>query len=382
MVFQITQSQKDIQKAAREFARRAFNKDLVLEMEKNGSLPEKIRRKAAELGFIGIHWPEAYAGAGLGMLENVLVAEAFCEQEASIGIALMFSGFGSECVLHFGSHELRSALLPNIAKGEMLSGAAFMEYGPGYDLAGIETAALKDCDHWVIHGRKAEVLNGGAAGFYCVLCRMKLPSDSPEIGMLLVEADRDGLLVENRRNRLGFRLVRTTDLRFEGVRVPAANLLGKPGRGLQQAAASSMENRILVAALALGTARGAYARAMAYTRQREQFGRKIGQYQVTQHKLAEMALMIEQAGLITYSAAWHFDRGKSDAALVAMAKLASGRAALEVSNEAIQILGGYGYMAEYEVERYCREAKMLEVLEGNSALMKDLIAAKCMGKIR
>ena len=378
MEFQLTKSQKGIQKAAREFAKGEFDKDLALEMEKQQTFPEEIRQKAAELGFLGMHWSEAYEGGGLGMLENVLAAEEFCKKDSSIGIALMLSCFASECLLHYGSDDLKKEFLPRVAIGETVSGAAFFEPGQGYDLTALETTAIRDDDLWVINGRKSGVINGGAAGFYSVLC--KVEPQGP--GILLVEANQDGLAVVEAQDKLGMRMVSTTDLDLQDVRVPASHLMGKPGKGLSQVQALGDQNRILVAALATGTARGAFARALDYVKQREQFGKKIGKFQVTQHKLAEMALAIEQAAFMTYRAAWQFDARIKDQAGIAMAKLSACRAALEVSSEAIQLLGGYGYMTEYEVERCYRDAKALTLFEDNPMGLKDLVATGVMGRIR
>lgn len=383
MDFQLSKSQKEIQKAAREFAKGEFDKDLANEQEKLGVFPEKIRAKAAELGFIGIHYPEAYYGGNLGVFENTLLAEEFCKKDSSLGIALMLSGFAAECVLRFGSDGLKDRFLPEIVDGKMLSGAAFTEPGSGYDITGINTTAVKYGDEWIVNGQKSFVLNGDKAGFYCVLCRTSSVDDPLKgTSMILVEGDREGIATVNNRNKLGMRMTAVSDLNLEKVRVPAANLIGKEGHGMQQVLAFYNECRILTAAMALGIARGAFARALDYVKQREQFGRKIAQFQVTRHKLADMATAIEQAGFMTYGAAKNHDLDKSDSGLMAMARISACRAALFVSSEAIQLLGGYGYMTEYEVERFYRDAKALEIISENSGLLKDTIAEKIVGKIR
>ena len=387
MDFQLSKSQKEIQKAAREFAKGEFAKDLAIEQEKIGEFPEEIRAKAAELGFIGIHYPETYYGGGLGMVENALLAEEFCKKDASLGTALMLSGFSSECVLRFGSEDLKSRFLPKIADGKILSGAAFTEPCSGYSLNGIQTTAVKDGEEWVINGQKSFVLHGGKAGFYCVLCRTE-SSDSSEnnaskdISMILVEGDRQGVSAVYKGNKLGIRMAPTADLHFEKVRVPVANLIGKEGQGIRQAQIFNDGNRILMAAMALGIARGAFARALDYVKQREQFGKKIAQFQVTRHKLADMATAIEQAAFMTYGAAISHDRGKSNTGMNAMTRICACRTALSVSSEAIQLLGGYGYMTEYEVERFYRDAKALELFGENTGTLKDTVAENIVGKIR
>lgn len=383
MIFQLSKSQKEIQKAAREFAKGEFDKDLSLEHDKDQTFPQTIRRKAAELGFIGIHYPEKYHGAGLGAFENTLLAEEFCKKDSSMGMALMLSGFSSECILRFGSDKLKDKFLAKVIDAQTLCGAAFTETNSGYEINDLKTSAVKEGDEWVVNGYKTHVVNGGEAGFYCVLCQTDPDNKSPDnISMILVEGDREGLSCVKGRNKLGMRMSALSDLHFENVRVPLSNLIGKEGWGARQALAFYDENRILTAAIALGTARGAFARALDYVKKREQFGKKIAQFQVTQHKLANMAILIEQAGFMTYAAAMNFDRGKSDSAMIAMAKISACRAALEVSSEAIQLLGGYGYMIEYEVERFYRDAKVMEVFSGNTGVLKDIIAGKVIGKIK
>jgi alkylation response protein AidB-like acyl-CoA dehydrogenase len=182
--------------------------------------------------------------------------------------------------------------------------------------------------------------------------------------------------------KLGIHMVATAELNFKNVRVPASNLIGEEGQGFYQVLEFFDESRILVAAQALGTAQGAYNRALAYVKEREQFGRKIAQFQVTQHKLADMATKIELARLITYKAAWNFDQGRTDPKLTAMAKMYAARTAVEVADEAIQLLGGYGYMAEYEVERFYRDAKITEIYEGTREIQKNTIAGAILGNLR
>ena len=383
MDFQLSKSQKEIRKAARAFAKGEFYKDLAIEGEKAGAFPEEIRYEAAELGFIGIHFPETYTGGGLGMFENALLAEEFCKKDSSLGTALMLSGFAAECVLRFGSDDLKNRFIPKIVNGKMLSGAAFTEPESGCDIAAIRATAVKDGDEWIINGKKSFVLNGGKAGFYVVLCRTDKERDASKgISMILVEADRDGVSAVNGRNKLGLRMTPTSDLNLENVRAPAANLIGKEGQGIRQALLFYDDARLLTAAMALGTARGAFDRALGYVKQRAQFGRKIAQFQVTRHKLADMAAAIEQAGFITYGAAKNRDLGKIDAGLAAMTRMSACRAALSVSGEAVQLLGGYGYMTEYEVERFHRDAKALELLGENTGFLKDTIAETVIGKIR
>ncbi len=384
MDFELTKSQKEIQKAARDFAKGEFDKELALELDRKHEYPKKIWQKAADLGFIGVHFPEKYSGQGLGVLENILIAEEFCSRDSSIGAALILANFASECVLRFGSDELKEKFLPPVAEGKILSAGAFTEPDHGSDITFMDTTAEKDGDQWVINGSKIFISNGELAGFYCVLCQTD-PASKPTyrgISLILVEADREGVSATDAGQKMGIHMTSTSEVNFKDVRVPYTNLIGEEGKGFYHVLEFFDESRILVAAQALGTAQGAFDRALAYVKQREQFGKKIAQFQVTQHKLADMATKIELSRLITYKAAWNFDQGRIDPKLTSMAKMYAARAAVEVADEAIQLLGGYGYMAEYEVERFYRDAKITEIYEGTKEIQKNTIASAVIGKLK
>lgn len=384
MNFELTKAQKEIQKAAREFAKGEFDRELALELDKKHEYPVKIWKKAAELGFIGIHFPEQYSGQGLGVIENILIAEEFCSRDSTIGSALILAGFGSECVLRFGSERMKEKYLPPVAEGEILSAGAFTESDHGSDITTMNTTAKKDGEHWVIDGSKMFISNGETAGFFCVLCQTD-PDAKPSyrgMSLILVESHCPGVSATGVGDKMGIHMMSTAEVNFKSVRVPLANLIGKEGKGFYQVLEFFDESRILIAAQALGTAQGAYDRALAYVKKREQFGKKIAQFQVTQHKLADMATKIELARLITYKAAWNFDQGRIDPKLTSMAKMYAARTAVEVADEAIQLLGGYGYMAEYEVERFYRDAKITEIYEGTKEIQKNTIASAIIGKIK
>jgi alkylation response protein AidB-like acyl-CoA dehydrogenase len=385
MEFELSKSQKEIQRAVRDFVKGEFKKDLILELEKNHEYPVDIWKKAADLGFIGIHYPEKYSGQGLGVMENILVAEETCRGDSSVGACLLLADFASEVILHFGSEEQKSHWLPRVAEGEILSGGAFTEPNHGSDITRMDTTAVKDGDAWVVNGSKIFITNAGPrVGFYSVLCQTDLEISPGHRGMslILVEADRPGVSVQDVGEKMGIRMMDTGEVTFKDVRVPAANLIGKENRGFYHVLEFFDESRILIAAQGLGTAQGAFDRALAYVKSREQFGKKIATFQVTQHKLADMATKIELARLITYKAAWNFDQGRIDPKLTSMAKMVAGRAAVEVCDEAIQLLGGYGYMTEYEVERFYRDAKITELYEGTREIQKNTIAGSIIGRIK
>jgi len=384
MDFELTKTQKEIQKAVRAFAKGEFDKDLALELERKHEFPRKIWQKAGDLGLIGVHFPEEYSGQGLGCLEDILVVEELCRADSTIGSAVALSSFASELILHFGSPELKERFLPQVTEAQTLSAGAFTEPDHGSDITYMDTTAVKEQDHWVINGSKIFITNGGLAGFYSVLCQTD-PDAKPSYrgqSLILVEADREGLSTTDVGEKMGIRMMATAEVNFKDVRVPLSNLVGEEGKGFYHVLHFFDESRIQVAAQALGTAQGAYDRALAYVKQREQFGKKIAQFQSTQHKLADMATKIELARLITYKAAWNFDQGRIDPKLTSMAKMYAARTAVEVADEAIQLLGGYGYMAEYEVERFYRDAKITEIYEGTKEIQKNTIAGALLGKIK
>ena len=384
MDFELTKSQKEIQKAAREFARGEFDKELALELDRKHEFPTKIWKKACDLCFVGVHFPEEYSGQGLGVLENIIIADEFCARDSSIGAAVILSSFASECVLRFGSEELKEKFLPPVVEGQMLSAGAFTEPGHGSDITSLDTTALREGDEWVINGTKTFITNGGMAGFYSVMCQTDTDCQPSYrgISLILAEAEREGITATDVGDKMGIHTMATAEVNFKDVRVPVSNLIGDEGKGFYQVLEFFDESRILVAAQALGTAQGAYDRALAYVKEREQFGRKIAQFQVTQHKLADMATKIDLARLVTYKAAWNFDQGRIDPKLTSMAKMYAARTAVEVADEAIQLLGGYGYMTEYEVERFYRDAKICEIYEGTKEIQKNTIASAILGKIK
>jgi len=385
MNFELSKEQKGIQKAIREFVKGEFKSDIIAELDEKHEYPVDIWKKAADLGFIGIHFPEECSGQGLGVFENIIVAEELCRGDSSVGACLILAGFASEIVMRCGNDDQKKEYLTKIAEGEYLSCGAFTEPDHGSDITRMDTTAVKDGDDWVINGSKIFITNGGPlAGFYCVLCQTDQEVTPSYRGMsiILVEADRPGVSTTSVGNKMGIRMMHTAEVVFKDVRVPQSNLIGKENKGFYQVLEFFDESRITIAAQALGTAQGAFDRALAYVKSREQFGKKIAQFQITQHKLADMATKIELARLVTYKAAWNFDKNRIDPKLTSMAKMVAGRTAVEVADEAIQLLGGYGYMHEYEVERFARDAKITELYEGTKEIQKNTIASYLIGKIK
>jgi alkylation response protein AidB-like acyl-CoA dehydrogenase len=384
MDFELNKTQKDIQKAVRDFTRGEFDKDRAIELEQKHEFPRDIWKKACDIGLIGVHFPEDYSGQGLGCLEDIIVVEELCRGDSTIGSAVALSSFASEIILHWGSEEMKQKFLPEVTEGRMLSAGAFTEPDHGSDITQMNTIAVREGDDWVIDGTKTFITNGGLAGFYSVMCQTD-PDAQPTyrgISLILVEADRQGVTATDVGRKMGIHMMATAEVNFKNVRVPLTNLIGEENKGFYHVLHFFDESRIQVAAQALGIAQGAYDRALDYVKKREQFGKKIAQFQATQHKLADMATKIELARLITYKAAWNFDQGRIDPKLTSMAKMFAARTAVEVCDEAIQLLGGYGYMTEYEVERFYRDAKITEIYEGTKEIQKNTIASAVIGRLK
>lgn len=384
MKFELETAHKEIKKAVREFARGKFDKEMIIERSKAGRFPADIWAAAADLGFTGIHFPEKFEGAGMGLTEYVLVAEELCRNDSTLGIALMMGGFGAECIYRFAESRLAGKYIPPVAGGKTRCAAALFESKTGCDPAAATTTARAEGDHWIIRGEKAYVPNGLGAGFYVVLCATgeEGAGKQKRLSLIVVDADLDGITAVPAGPTLGGNLVDFAHVSFDGVRVPAQNLVGKEGCGLGQALGFVDESRIQLSAMALGTAQGAFERAADYVRQREQFGKKLAAFQVTRHKLADMAAKIDAARWVVYNAATAFDRNKADRRSAAAAKLTAASAAMAVTDEAIQLLGGYGYMTEYEVEHFYRDAKTLGIFMGTPGTLKDDMAGAIIGKLK
>jgi len=382
MEFKLNKEQEAIQKAAREFARGEFDKEIALEHERNHTFPSEIWKKACELGFMGIHYPEKYGGQEYGIFENALVVEEFCRQDSGIGVALSLADFSSEIILRCGNEEQKERYLIPLTKGEAISSGGFTEPNHGSDITLMDTTAIKEGDEYKINGVKTFITNGTIGDFVLVLCQTDFEAKPPYRGqsVIIVEKGTPGYSTADVGEKMGIKMTSTGELSFNEVRVPLSQLVGQENKGFYQVLEFFDESRIEIAAQALGIAEGAFDRALAYCKERVQFGKKLAQFQITQHKLADMAAKIELASLIVYKSAWNFDQGRIDPKLTSIAKMYAARTAVEVADEAIQLLGGYGYMLEYEVERFYRDARITEIYEGTKEIQKNTIASALLGK--
>lgn len=383
MNFELNKEQKQIKKAVKDFVKGEFKKEIIQELVENRAYPEKIWKKAGELGFLGINFPESYEGDGFSIFEKNLIAEELASGHSTIGTCLSLAGYGTEILLHHGSEKQKKYWLPKVVNAEILSSCAFTESGSGNNIELSQTTAIRSDNSWLINGTKTFAINGGPlAGFYIVLCKTDANSKKHEHGLstILVEADCPGISTMDVGNRLGHRLLSLSNVDFNNVRVPLENLIGQEHNGYQQVMEFFNHSRLLMASLAVGTAQGAFERAFAYVKQREQFGRKIIDFQITRHKLSEMATAIETARLMNCKGMWACENGISATRLCSMAKLVAGRTAMTVCDHALQLLGGYGYMEEYEIESFYRDAKMFEVMEGSRHAQNTVIADSITAK--
>ena len=376
MDFELSSEQKDVQVAAMEFAQGEFDPDLALELDRNGQFPESIWKKACQLGFIGVHYPEEFGGQGLGLFENVLVIEAFCRVDSGIGSALSMVDIGSEVVLKFGSHEQKMNLVLPLAKGKKRLSIAFAESEDGRDISSILTTTDRRSEGYLINGRKRFVLNASLANAFIILCKEAKEGWTT----LIVERENGGIEIHP-VEKMGLRMVPFGDLYLKEVRVPIENRVGGEGEGIAHVNHYHKVMGLRSIAQALGMAQGALDRTIKYSKQREQFSKKLSQFQVIQHKVAEMAVSIEVARWFTYKLAIEFDQERMDSGFLSMAQLDVGRKLISVVDEAVQIFGGYGYMADEAIEHYFRDAWAMAAELGTEEELKDVIADGLLGPL-
>jgi alkylation response protein AidB-like acyl-CoA dehydrogenase len=382
MNFELSKEHKDIQKAAREFALGEF-RDVAREYDLNETFPEKIIKKARELDLIGLFIPEEYGGPGFGFLEWAMVLEEFWKVDPGIAQELCSITFGAEELILFGTEEQKKKWLPPLFSGDAIMGFAITEPDAGSDTAAATTTAVLEGDEYVINGSKVMIGNGTVGTFMLVYCLTNpdVERKTARHSIIIVETDRDGYKADPMHGKMGLRASDTAAIYFNNVRVPKENLVGVEGSGFIQLMKFFDHSRAYVAAHGIGLAQGALDLAVKHVKGRKQFGRPIGAFQATQFKIAEMATKIEIARNTVYKSAWLLDNGKADTTLTAMAKLYACHVAVEVVDEALQLHGGYGYFDDYDIERFYRAAKVLEIYEGTKEVEKIVIAREIIGKL-
>jgi len=364
---------------ARDFARNEIVPKAG-EWDERQEFPSDVFRQLGELGMLGVLLPEDYGGAGLGYVEYVTILEEIGAADGGVGLGV--AAHNSLCTNHlylFGSEELKREYLPKLATGEWMGAWGLTEAGAGSDAGGTRTTAVLDGDEWVLNGSKSFITHATVGKAAVVVARTDKGADHHGISAFFVPMDRPGISSGKKENKLGMRCSDTSTLVLEDCRVPKGYLLGAQGEGFIQAMKVLDGGRISIAALALGIARGALDATLEYVDVREQFGRKLSSFQITRHKLADMATEVDAARLLTMRAAVRKDAGMKTTRESAMAKVFASEVAVRVGEEAVQIHGGYGYTKEYPVERAWRDAKLCTIGEGTSEIQRLVIAREVLG---
>jgi alkylation response protein AidB-like acyl-CoA dehydrogenase len=377
MDFKLTPEQQEIKRAVKEFAEKEFTPELALEYDQKEDFPMSLYKKAAQLGFTSMRIPEQYGGQGLGVLEDCLVVEEMCRVDPGMGVAISLGNLMiPDVLLKHGNEEQKCKYVPPLARGDKIAAAAFTEPEHGSDITRMDSTAVKCGGEWVINGAKEFITNATTADTFILLCQTD-PNAQPSYrgqSLLIAEKGMCGLEATKLHGKMGIKPCVTGSLAMSDLKVPETNVIGDVGRGFYYTLELFDGTRITVAAQAVGMAQGAFEKALAYAKTRKQGGQPIMNYQGISHKLAEMAIKIESARLLMYKAAWLYDKEKPNPVATSMAKAFASRTAMEVTDDAIQVFGGYGYLADYHVERFHRCAKITEIYEGTTEVQKNTIA--------
>ena len=336
-------------------------------------------KKCAKLGFHAVSLPEEYGGGGFGLVESCIVVEEFSAVNMGLGEALLATTFGSDILVRYGSEEQREKWLPKLAKGEVIMGMANTEPDAGSDAANIKTRAVLDGDEWVINGTKQFITNGSIADFLLVTARTRDIEPKAKhrgISYFIVETNREGFKATKIRGKMGIRASDTAEISLNNVRVPKENLVGEEGKGFYYMMELFDITRPWTGAQAVGCARGALKVTVEYVKQRRVFDVPIASFQYVQFKLAELATKVEAARTLVYRAASLVDQGRLDPVLSSMAKWYAGEVAVETCNWCLQFHGGYGYIDEYPINQFYRDAKISEIYEGAKEIEKLIIARR------
>ncbi|GIV40956.1 MAG: acyl-CoA dehydrogenase [Vicingaceae bacterium] len=378
MDFVLTEDQKMIAQAARDFAEKEI-RPYMMEWDEKQIFPRELFRKMGQLGFMGVLVPQEYGGAGLGYIEYVLIISEIAKVCGSIGLSV--AAHNSLCtghILQFGSEEQKRKYLPKLATGEWIGAWGLTEANTGSDALRMKVVAHRDGDDWIINGAKNWITHGISAEVAVVLARTGELLDSHGITAFIVERGTPGFSGGKKENKLGMRSSETAEMIFDNCRVPSSNIIGEIGDGFIQAMKVLDGGRISIAALSLGIAKGAYEHALKYSKEREQFGKKISEFQAIAFKLADMITEIEAAEMLTMQAAYLKDQGEQVTKYSAMAKYYASEVAVKVATDSVQIFGGYGYTKDYPAEKYYRDAKLCTIGEGTSEIQKLVISRQIL----
>src|SRR4029453_11756147 len=378
MNFDLTEEQKLLKQTIRDFAETQIAPGAAARDEA-ARFPTELIPKMAELGLFGIMIPQEYSGAGLDTLSAAIIGEELARVDAAI--ALIVASHNSLCaahILNFGSEMQKQKYLPSLARGEKLGAWALTEPGSGSDAAALKTRATLEGEHWVLSGEKQFITQGSTAGVYVIMTSTEPSQGKRGISAFIAESETAGLGGGKIENKLGVRASDTVAVQIEDARVPKENLLGQLNGSFDDVLKVLQGGRVGIGAMAVGIAQGAFEESIKYARMRKQFGKPIAEFEAIQWMLADMATEIDAARLLVYRAAQLKDRGMAFVTAASEAKLYAAEAAMRATTKAIQIHGGYGYIKDYPVERYFRDAKICEIGEGTSEIQRMIIAKELL----
>ncbi|CAN5462765.1 acyl-CoA dehydrogenase [soil metagenome] len=378
MNFELTEEQQQIKYSVREFAESEILPH-VMEWDETQHFPTELRPKLAELGLMGVIFPEEYGGAGMGYIEYATIIEEIARVDGSVGLSV--AAHNSLCSNHiymFGSEEQKQKYLVPLANGESFGAWGLTEAGAGSDASGTRTTAVKNNGDYIVNGSKNFITHAISCETLVAVAVTDKEKGAKGISAFIFDKTMDGFRSDKKENKLGMRASETASVVFEDCQVPQENLLGSEGEGFKQAMKILDGGRISIAALSVGIAQGAYEAAVKYAKERHQFGQPIAEFQAIQFKLANMATQIEAARLLTQQAAFLKDNNKRVTKESAMAKLYASEVAVRVSEESVQIHGGYGYTKDYPAEKYWRDSKLCTIGEGTSEIQRIVIAKQLL----
>ena len=377
-----TEEHKMLRDMVRDFARNEV-KPLAQELDEKGGFPYESVKKMAELGLMGIPWNEKYGGTGMDTMALVIAIEEIGKVCPSTSATMMaHTSLGTAPIAIFGTEEQKEHYLPGLASGKKIGAFGLTEPNAGSDAGNTQTRAVLNGDEYIVNGEKAFCTNAGEAAVMIFTAVMVEDGEEKGISAFVIDADTEGMSLNPPEKKMGWCGSDTRSVFFKDMHISKSAVLGNPSKGFKQFLKTLTGGRITIGALGIGTAQGAFARALAYSQEREAFGKPIHKFQGVSFKLSDMATQIEAARHLVYYAAWKKDRGLPVIKEAAMAKLFSSETAMMVTTEAIQVLGGYGYIKEYDVERFFRDAKILEIGEGTSEIQRMIIARELINSVQ
>ncbi len=378
MDYKLTEEEQMIQEVAKTVAEEKI-KPLREQMDRESKFSPEVRKELGRSDLIRVFIPEEYEGLGMGMFGMCLATEQISIVDGGTATAYAANGLGAIPIILFGSEEQKKKYLPPIGSGEKWAAFALTEPEAGSDAGNVQLKAKKDGDHYIFNGNKIFISNAGEADIYVVIVATAPEKGIRGLSAIIVEKDTEGFSFGKEEDKIGIRAAATRELVFTDCKVPTENLLGREGSGFMMAIKTFDQSRVGVGSQAVGIAEGALREAVTYANTRKQFGKKIGEFQAIQVKLAEMATKVEAARALVYQVARYIDGGaKKFSKESAMAKLFASDVAMEVTVEAVQVLGGYGYMKDYPVEKMMRDAKITQIYEGTNEIQRLVIAAELL----